>query len=348
MPFDPHGSALNGTAGPLALHLTYTISYEPLFVIIGLGVALLVCDFAFGNLVCRRGHPTAAAKGAAPAPAPSTPDPSAPATPEELQDAADDWEYFKRTKCRVLLLSMVLGFASEFLLWMLAPFFPLEAAHRGVSTEVIGLVFACHPIALGVSSQLAPWLMRNVEPFVILQRTLLLQAVFIAGFGLAGENLLAAPFAACAATNRLLLGLMSGINEPCSQAITLRLVPPHAVAYAFGLIIAARFSAMVVGPVVGGALYDAGGFPLPFLVSGNRRRLNSALAPMPHTKSLSPSPRRHHLPLPRHPYYDRRRLDQRRRPAAGDVRLRVAAAPPARRATDALVHLPPLLQRHVP
>ena len=49
-------------------------------------------------------------------------------------------------------------------------------------------------------------------------------------------------------TNRLLLGLMSGVNEPCSQAVTLRLVPSHAVAYAFGLIIAARFSAMVIGP----------------------------------------------------------------------------------------------------
>jgi len=219
---------------------------------------------AFGGVIYAR---ASKATGDTP-PKPSTPELSTPSTPEEIKDANDEWEYFRRTKCRVLLLSMVLGFASEFLLWMLAPFFPLEAINRSVSTEVVGLVFACHPIALGISSQLAPWLMRNMDPFVILQRTLLLQAVFIAGFGLAARIDDATPFAACAMTNRLLLGLMSGINEPCSQAVTLRLVPPHAVAYAFGLIIAARFSAMVIGPVMGGMLYDAGGFPLPFIVAG--------------------------------------------------------------------------------
>ena len=252
------------------------IHAEPLYIIISLGIALLIVDFAFGHLIYGGGSSkggTMKNKGEAfieraPAPSVASSGYATPSTPEDAKDAADEWEYFKRTKCRVLLLSMVLGFASEFLLWMLAPFFPLEALSRGVSTEVVGLVFACHPIALSISSQIAPWLMRNVEPFVILQRTLLIQAVFIASFGLAGTIQSGVPFAACACVNRLLLGLMSGINEPCSQAVTLRLVPSHAVAYAFGLIIASRFSAMVIGPVMGGVLYDAGGFPLPFLVSG--------------------------------------------------------------------------------
>jgi len=267
IPGDPKAPGIELLSDQRALNNS-PISSDPLFIIVGLGIALLVADFAFGNLLCQRAKPESA-KGAGAKTKQSTPPSlSTPSTPEEIKDAADEWEYFKRTKCRVLVLSMVLGFASEFLLWMLAPFFPLEAINVGVSTEVVGLVFACHPIALGVSSQLAPWLMRNVEPFVILQRTLLLQAVFIAGFGFAGRITDATPFAACAMTNRLMLGLMSGINEPCSQAVTLRLVPPHAVAYAFGLIIAARFSAMVIGPVMGGLLYDAGGFPLPFLVAG--------------------------------------------------------------------------------
>ena len=43
---------------------------------------------------------------------------------------------------------------------------------------------------------------------------------------------------------------------------------PSLCSYAFGLIIGARFAAMVVGPAVGGILYEWGGFPLPFLVSG--------------------------------------------------------------------------------
>lgn len=160
----PHG-VLNATTPGLSVEEQFPtvnhnpISTEPLFVVVGVGIALLITDFAFGHIFCRR----ATKSPEATPPKPSTPEISTPSTPEELKDAADEWEYFKRTKCRVLILSMVLGFASEFLLWMLAPFFPLEAIQRGVSTEVVGLVFACHPIALGVSSQISPWLMRNVS-----------------------------------------------------------------------------------------------------------------------------------------------------------------------------------------
>ena len=188
-----------------------------------------------------------------------------PQSPEEM---AAEWHDFKRTKLRFLVLTCVLGFASELLLWMLAPFLPLVAKNKGVSPELVGVLFACHPIALGISSHLAPWLMRNIEPFVLLQRTLFLQAIFISGFGLAGGIESTVPFICCAAINRFMLGLMSGINEPTSQAITLRVVPTHAIGFAFGMIISSRFTAMLIGPALGGALYTAGGFPLPFMVSG--------------------------------------------------------------------------------
>jgi hypothetical protein len=154
-------SFVGAVHGPAASTInTNPITSEPLFVIVAIGIALLVVDLAFGGVIYAR---ASKATGDTP-PKPSTPELSTPSTPEEIKDANDEWEYFRRTKCRVLLLSMVLGFASEFLLWMLAPFFPLEAINRSVSTEVVGLVFACHPIALGISSQLAPWLMRNVSP----------------------------------------------------------------------------------------------------------------------------------------------------------------------------------------
>jgi len=228
--------------------------------VIGVAMAMLAFDVAFGSRF--RKAPLAAPKKASAPPRDSRP------MEMTAEEAAEEWSEFKRTKLRFLLLTMVLSFSSELLLWMLAPFYPKEAYDRGVSPEVVGLLFATHPIALCISSQFATWLMANVEPFVLLLRTLLLQAVFIAGFGLAGSIEGASPFVYCAAVNRFLLGVMSGVNEPTSQAITLRVVPSHAVAFSFGLIIAARFTAMLVGPAVGGALYTAGGFPLPFLVSG--------------------------------------------------------------------------------
>jgi hypothetical protein len=271
------------------------MAYEPLYVIIGFGISLLAGDIAFGKtlgrawvLKKRPGSETSLIGTAAvpltkevtavdigispssstmPPPLPSAASRSGPVSLEEEKELAEEWEHFKRTKLRFLILSMCLAFFSELLLWMLAPFFPMEGLRRGLSTEVVGVIFACHPIALGVSSQLAPWLMRSVEPFLLLQRTLLLQAVFVASFGLSGNIEPGLPFACCAITNRLLIGSLSGINEPCSQAIAYRNVPRHKIAHAFGLIIAAQTSAIVIGPALGGALYEAGGFPLPFLVA---------------------------------------------------------------------------------
>ena len=278
-PLTNHGPSL--TEG-INSEMPNDVHSAALYLLLGLSMVILFADVAFG-WKCREAKTQRAAglshlnerlaelnlKREAPAPG-SEPAPSS-------EEAAAEWADFMRTRLKFLLLTCTLGFASELLLWMLAPFLPLEASTKGVSPELIGLLFACHPIALGISSHLAPWLMRNVEPFVLLQRTLFLQAVFISGFGLAGGIDATLPFVCCAAINRFMLGFMSGINEPTSQAITLRVVPTHAIGYAFGLIISSRFTAMLVGPAIGGALYSAGGFTLPFLVSGGVYLLLGAL-----------------------------------------------------------------------
>ena len=224
----------------------HPMSSQPLYIIIGLAMALLAADVAFAACMRRDRDP--------PRPAPAL----APALAKSSDASPSEWVEFKRTRSQFLVLTMLLGFASEFLLWMLAPFYPKEAYARGVSPEVVGFLFAAHPVALLISAQFAPCLMRAVEPFVLLQRTLFLQAIFIAGFGLAGTITEGIPFVCCAAVNRFFLGLMSGLNEPTSQAVTLRVVPSHAVAFAFGLIIASRFTAMLVGPAIGGVLYGHG------------------------------------------------------------------------------------------
>ena len=182
----------------------HPMSSQPLYIIIGLAMTLLAADVAFGACMRRdRGLPR--------------PVPAAAATAAKSSDAApSEWGEFKRTRSQFLVLTMLLGFASEFLLWMLAPFYPKEAYARGVSPEVVGFLFAAHPIALLISAQFAPYLMRIVEPFVLLQRTLFLQAIFIAGFGLAGTITEGVPFVCCAAVNRFFLGLMCGLHEPTS------------------------------------------------------------------------------------------------------------------------------------
>ena len=276
------------------------ISTDPLYAILGISLAVLIADVAFGHLLRPQETPHGLKTKR---PVPNVQMPPAAATDEE---ATEEWAHFKRTKLHFLLLTMSLGFASELSMWMLAPFFPREAFLKGVSKAMVGFMFALHPMALGFSAQFAHWVMAKVDPFVLLQRSLFLSAIFAAGFGLAHAIGDTTPFICCTAFNRFLLGCMSGISEPVSQvrtylphfrasrdspvstplspltclhsrmriltrtmaqAITLRVVPSHAVAYAFGFIIASRFLAMLVGPVIGGALYQLGGYPLPFLLS---------------------------------------------------------------------------------
>ena len=260
----------------------YQVSLQPLFCVIGVSLMLLALDVAFGSTIQAYLFKKEAAepKGPKASPTPAKPAEAAEAatsgeatststSPSAAEAQAAEFAAFKRRRWGYLLFTMLLGFSSEFLLWMLAPFFPSEALGRGVSREVVGLVFACQPIALLLGAQLAPLLLRSVDPFLLLQRSLFLQAVVIAGFGLAGGVASPSSFASCAATNRLLLGFLSGVNEPAAQAVTLRLVPGHAVSYSLSLVLGSRFAAMVAGPVAGGMLYAFGGFPLPFLVTGS-------------------------------------------------------------------------------
>ena len=174
------------------------MTVDPLYGVVGAALVLLLADIAFGGQIRaffasmkkaadkrekeKSGTRSDSRSTSTPSPAEFS-EASAKAsvhseTSAEVQaaeEAEEEWAYFKKTKMRFLLLSMTLGFSSEFLLWMLAPFFPSEGLRRGVSTELVGLVFACHPIALGFSAQLVPLLMRTIDPFVLLQRTLMLQ-----------------------------------------------------------------------------------------------------------------------------------------------------------------------------
>ena len=161
------------------------ITDKPLYAIVSLAVCAIGLEFAFGPHF-RRARPEGAPAGPSSLSMVSEAKAAAPSTDREAAEAAQEWAHFKRTKMHFLVLACLIGFASEFLLWMLAPFLPEEGAARGVSPEVVGLLFACHPIALGLASQLAPMLMTTIEPFVLLERTLLFQAIFIGGFGLAG------------------------------------------------------------------------------------------------------------------------------------------------------------------
>ena len=168
----------------------HPMSSQPLYIIIGLAMALLAADVAFA--ACMRRDP----RCAVPAPAPA-----------KSSDARLRVGGVQAYALAVPRANHAAGLCLRFLLWMLAPFYPKEAYARGVSPEVVGFLFAAHPVALLISAQFAPCLMRAVEPFLLLQRTLFLQAIFIAGFGLEAPSRRASHLV-LRAVNRFFLGLV--------------------------------------------------------------------------------------------------------------------------------------------
>lgn len=165
----------------------------------------------------------------------------------------------------VVGLSMGSEFATGTYMTMLAPFFPGEAAARGVPSVVNGVIFSAHPAAVVLFAQMSPHLLRRFAPFNILSVTLLLQCAMTASMGLVDAMREPLGFVLICATLRFGMGIATAINLATYQAVVLQSVPHALVGTAMGLLSAARASATSTGPGLAGFLYDYGGFPLPFV-----------------------------------------------------------------------------------
>ena len=67
---------------------------------------------------------------------------------------------------------------------------------------------------------------------------------------------------------RLVEGFATAITEVCAMTIIMRVFPLDELAGAYGALTMARTCASLAGHPAGGALYEAGGFVLPFLAGG--------------------------------------------------------------------------------
>lgn len=164
----------------------------------------------------------------------------------------------------LLILICAVGDASYM---TLAPFFPQRAAEVGLSGTVIGLTFSCFMWGGLVVTPVATWLSRTTSSRVLLSTCVLLQAVFTALFALAPLLERGWQWFLLTFSLRLVQGVIAAIYEVAVSSIIMRSVPVEHVGSALGVQEAARGVGMMIGPAVGGVLYAAGGFALPFLAS---------------------------------------------------------------------------------
>ena len=171
---------------------------------------------------------------------------------------------------RVVVLGLVVAAVGEMYFAMLFPFFPGAAIEHGVSSTTTGVIFAIMAFGQLVAAPLAPLLRErlHVPAQTVLLSCAAASACLALAFGLTDAIADTTVFVACTATIRLCQGLVTSSLEVTLTGLVVRQLSTEGAAHANGLLMSCRGMAMLVGPVIGGTLYQLGGYATPFVFGG--------------------------------------------------------------------------------
>jgi len=173
-----------------------------------------------------------------------------------------------------IITFVVVNFCNAMCVSMQAPFYPREAVSKGLQVWHFGLVFGAFEITVFIVS---PIIGANLNRFGV-KRTLNV------GIGAVGIILIGYGCLGLIQDGKTFLGMsfVMRIFEACGNSMFLT-GSFSAIAREFPDKVASMFAMIelffgvgeIVGPVVGGALYEVGGFTLPFAVMGSILFLSS-------------------------------------------------------------------------
>ncbi|PRD37047.1 UNVERIFIED_CONTAM: Slc18b1 [Trichonephila clavipes] len=149
-----------------------------------------------------------------------------------------------------------------------APFFPREAELKGATPTQYGFVFSVFELVVIVMSPVYGKLIPRVTPKFLITSGVLVGGIACCAFGSldyvpAGTTYIALAF---------LVRIIEGFGAASLMTASFTIVAatfPDTVATSFSLMETAFGLGLIVGPTIGGALYQAGGFVLPFVVNGS-------------------------------------------------------------------------------
>uniref|UniRef100_A0A7S3YRR2 Major facilitator superfamily (MFS) profile domain-containing protein n=2 Tax=Lotharella globosa TaxID=91324 RepID=A0A7S3YRR2_9EUKA len=158
----------------------------------------------------------------------------------------------------------------------LAAFFPPAALKKGVSETMAGIIFAMRPCVQVILSPVAGRLMKNVtnQGFILVGGMGLLALVYVL-FGLVENVLSGFAFTFVCFVAALIQGTVDALVNTAAFDIILALYPSE-VPYRIAMKEVYDTVGYLVGTPLGGALYEAGGFMLPFTILGIGILLSSA------------------------------------------------------------------------
>ncbi|XP_065192981.1 MFS-type transporter SLC18B1-like [Sycon ciliatum] len=157
---------------------------------------------------------------------------------------------------------------------VLLPFFPQQAAKKDPSdsgdvqgASAIGFIFSITPLAQFFGALFVGRIIPKTGPKMVLMIGGVLVAGVISLFGFVNDIDDWADFLVICYALRFVQGIAGAMNITATFAVLVGLFPNN-VSLVAGTIRAFNGVGFAAGPVMAGALYDAGGFTLPFLVHG--------------------------------------------------------------------------------
>lgn len=149
-----------------------------------------------------------------------------------------------------------------------APFFPKEAEEKGATPTEYGLIFGAYQLTIFISAPIMGKLVVFITPKFLLNSGILTVGVSCVLFGILDFAPSGVPFVSLAFAVRIVEGIGAAALRTSVYTI-IAAEFKEKMSTTFALLETFLGLGLITGPTLGGALYDAGGYGLPFFVMGS-------------------------------------------------------------------------------
>lgn len=175
---------------------------------------------------------------------------------------------YTREQMMIIITFVVVNFCNALCASMQAPFYPREAVSKGLEVWHFGLVFGAFELTVFAVSPLIGTFINKLGVKRTLNIGICLVGVVLIFYGLLGQIKDGKTFLALSFVLRMIEACGNSAFLTGSFSAIAREFPDR-VATMFALIELFFGIGMIVGPMIGGALYQVGGFTLPFDIMGS-------------------------------------------------------------------------------
>lgn len=181
--------------------------------------------------------------------------------------------HFSSKQCKVLVCLASISLTAFSGTSLIAPFFPSEAAAKGLRETVFGTVFSAYSLVIMVASPLCGHFLTRVGAKRMLLAGVAISGSAIVAFGTITHVEHVAAFTVLCFAIRICEGLGAALMFTSQLTFVMKTFPDD-IGLAFGLTETTAGVGMSLGPALGSVFYTLGGYSLPFYVLGCLHLLN--------------------------------------------------------------------------